>query len=167
MIRNKVEFKISKIGLIYFQFIKCPFLYAFTHVGNTPLFISDITEIKDILMRQYDHATRQVPVLPLDEDEGLSLSEIYEPVLLTEDLSAMTKTRRPDELSGTIPIHSIKDVFYVNQKLAQKIVLKGEAGYGKTVFCLMLIETWSKDKRSPEFTYKIDSDGSANAKLLA
>ena len=84
--------------------------------------------------------------MPLEDDEGLPLAEIYGPVLIEQDLTATRKTRRPDEEFGNKSLDSIKDVFYIGDKFARRIFLRGEAGYGKTVFCLKIIDTWSKSK---------------------
>ena len=89
-----------------------------------------------------------IQMMPIDEDEGLSLHEIYGSVLVEEDLSAVKKTRRPDEPSGSKTLDSVRDMFYVQDKLARRIILQGEAGYGKTVFCMKALDCWSKAKLS-------------------
>ena len=87
--------------------------------------------------------------MPLDEDETLELHRIYGDVLLEEDPTSMKKTRSPDEKSGCKTLDSIKDIFHVEDKLARKIILTGEAGQGKTVLCLKLIDSWSESKKVP------------------
>ena len=106
------------------------------------------------LTELYEDATSSIPVL-LESDEGLPLSEIYAPLLIEEDLDAMKRTRRPDEPSGSKTLDSVRDVFYVpdrdgGEKLSTRILIKGEAGSGKSVFCLKLVENWSQLKQSPE-----------------
>ena len=96
-------------------------------------------------MKQYEGALRCVQVMPLDE-EGIPLHEIYGSMLVEEDLTAVKKTRRPDEPSGKKALDCVKDMFYVEDKLAKRIILLGEAGHGKTVFCLQILESWSKAK---------------------
>ena len=100
-----------------------------------------------MLIEQYEGATRCIPVMPLEEEEGVSLPEIYGAVLVEEDVKAMKKTRRPDERSENKTLDSIRDMFYIEDRLAKRIILKGEAGHGKTVLCLKLIEHWSNVKR--------------------
>ena len=97
-------------------------------------------------MKQYEGATRCIPVMPLEEDEGLALPKIYGSVLVDEDLAAMRKTRRPDRGRGRKRLDNVRDIFYVNDKLSKRIILKGEAGYGKTVFCLKIVESWTNVK---------------------
>ena len=98
------------------------------------------------LIKEYEGATRNIQVMPVDEDEGLPLSEIYGSVLVEEDLTVVKKTRRLEEPSGTNTLNSVKDLFYVQDKLARRIILEGEAGHGKTVFCLKALDCWSKAK---------------------
>ena len=96
-------------------------------------------------MKQYEGALRCVQVMPL-EDEGVPLHQIYGSVLVEEDQTAIKKTRRPDEPSGRKALDSIRDMF--NDKLVRRIIVHGEAGHGKTVFCLKLIDSWSKTQIS-------------------
>ena len=72
------------------------------------------------------------------------------PLLIEEDLEAMKRTRRPDEPSGSKTLDSVQGVFYVGEKLSTRILIKGEAGSGKSVFCLKLVESWSQLKQSPK-----------------
>ena len=96
-------------------------------------------------MKQYEGVLRCVQVMPLD-DEGVPLSEIYGPVLIEEDMTAVKKTRRTDEPSGRKTLENVADMFYVNDNLAKNVFMQGEAGHGKTVFCLNVLESWSKGK---------------------
>ena len=100
----------------------------------------------------YKNVTDCIPVL-LEDQEGLPLSEIYAPLLIEEDLDAMKRTRRPDEPSGSKTLKSMLNVFYVHdrndgEKLSTRILMKGEAGSGKSVFCLKLVESWCQLKQS-------------------
>ena len=113
--------------------------------------------IQNILIKQYRDATRCIPVMPLEEDEGVSLPEIYGSVLVGEDVKAMKKTRRPDERSENKTLDSMKDMFYIENGLAKRIFLKGEAGHGKTVLCLKLIDSWSNLKQLDNFKESRDS----------
>ena len=65
----------------------------------------------------------------------------------------MKRTRRPDEPSGSKTLDSVRGVFYVRdrgggEKLSTRIMIKGEAGSGKSVFCLKLVESWCQLRRS-------------------
>ena len=100
----------------------------------------------------YQDVTDCIPVL-LENDEGLPLSEIYAPLLIEEDLDAMKRTRRPDEPSGSKTLDNVRGVFYIRdhdagEKLSTRIMIKGEAGSGKSVFCLKLVENWCQLRRS-------------------
>ena len=99
----------------------------------------------------YRDVTDCIPVL-LEDQEGIPLREIYAPLLMEEDLDAMKRTRRPDEPSGSKTLDSVRNVFYVRdrevgEKLSTRILVKGEAGSGKSVFCLKLVECWSQIKQ--------------------
>ena len=80
-----------------------------------------------------------------------------------QDQTATKHAGRPYEATSTKQLDSIRDLFYIEvteleennenkevkvtrKILAKRIVLCGEAGHGKTVFCLKLIDTWSKSK---------------------
>ena len=100
----------------------------------------------------YRDVTDCIPVL-LEDHEGLPVSEIYAPLLIEEDLDAMKRTRRPEEPSGSKTLKSVQGVFYVRdrdggEKLSTRIFIKGEAGSGKSVFCLKLVESWCQLKQS-------------------
>ena len=100
----------------------------------------------------YRDVTDCIPVL-LEDHEGLPVSEIYAPLLIEEDLDAMKRTRRQDEPSGSKTLKSVRNVFYVQdphggEKLSTRILLKGEAGSGKSVFCLKLVQSWCQLKQS-------------------
>ena len=100
----------------------------------------------------YRDVTDCIPVL-LEDHEGLKVSEIYAPLLIEEDLDAMKRTRRPDEPSGSKTLKRVQGVFYVRdsdagEKLSTRILIKGEAGSGKSVFCLKLVESWCQLKQS-------------------
>ena len=108
----------------------------------------DLVSLQEDLRQQYDKATRCVPVLPLEDDEGLPLHQLYGEVLLEEDLSVLKKTRSPNEQSGKRTLNHMKDLFYTDNKPLNRIIMKGEAGMGKTVFCLKMLESWCNSFRS-------------------
>ena len=119
------------------------------NIPDNIIIIVDLADEQEHLTEVYKGATDYIPVL-LENDEGLPLSEIYAPLLIEEDLDAMKRTRRPDEPSGSKTLDSVQGVFYVGEKLSTRIFIKGEAGSGKSVFCLKLVENWSRIKQSPK-----------------
>ena len=115
---------------------------------------SDLAEEQESLTTLYEEVTDCIPVL-LEDKEGLPVSEIYAPLLIEEDLDAMKRTRRPEEPSGSKTLDSVRGVFYVHggdggEKLSTRILIKGEAGSGKSVFCLKLVESWCQLRTSVE-----------------
>ena len=113
---------------------------------------TDLAEEQKSLTTLYEEVTDCIPVL-LEDREGLPVSKIYAPLLIEEDLDAMKRTRRPDDPSGSKTLDSVRGVFYVHdhdggEKLSTRILIKGEAGSGKSVFCLKLVESWCQLKRS-------------------
>ena len=129
------------------------------HIYVFILIISDVAAIQEILIKQYEGATRSIPVMPLEDDEGVSLSDIYGSALVEEDIAATRKSQKPNKQSSNKGLDSTKDMFYVNEKLAKRIFMKGEVGHGKTVFCLKVIELWAKAKSSNE---SISEENSSN-----
>ena len=108
----------------------------------------------------YRDVTDSIPVL-LEDHEGLPLCEIYAPLQMEEDLDAMRRIRRPEEPRGSRPLESVRNVFYVRdrdggEKLSTRILIKGEAGSGKSVFCLKLIESWCQLKQSVKHEHICD-----------
>ena len=110
--------------------------------------ILDKAAVQEYLVHEYRGAISNVHVMPLDEGEGLPLPQIYGSVLVEEDVTALKKTRRPDEPITNKTLDSITDIFYVRNKLARRIFLTGEPGHGKTFLCLKFIDIWSKCKTS-------------------
>ena len=115
------------------------------------IIILDLATEQERLTSLYKNATDCIPIL-LEDKEGLPVSEIYAPLLMEEDLNAMKRTRRPDEPSGSKPLDNLRNAFYFrdrdsNEKLSARIFMKGEAGSGKSVFCLKLVESWRQLKQ--------------------
>ena len=117
------------------------------NIPENIMIIADLADEQEHLTEIYEDVTSCIPVL-LDDDEGLPLSEIYAALLIEEDLDAMKRTRRPDEPIGSKTLKSVQCVFYVGEKLSTRIFIKGEAGSGKSVFCLKLVEIWHQQKQS-------------------
>ena len=65
----------------------------------------------------------------------------------------MKRSRRPHDTCGSKTLDSVRNVFYVRdcnsgEKLSTRIIINGEAGSGKSVFCLKLVESWRRVKQS-------------------
>ena len=131
--------------------------FCLLNIPENVMIIADLADEQEHLTELYEGATRCIPIL-LENDEGLPLSEIYAPLLIEEDLDAMKRTRRPDEPNGSKTLESVRGVFYVRdrdggEKLSTRILIKGEAGSGKSVFCLKLVESWCQIKQSPKYEH--------------
>ena len=57
----------------------------------------------------------------------------------------------PDNPGGK-QLKSLQEMFYTTDKPARRIFMKGEAGCGKTFFCLKLLDTWCQVKQSGKVT---------------
>ena len=97
----------------------------------------------------YQDVTQSVDVLPFkDHREGLPLANIFAPLLMEEDLNAKEKLPNSDS-PGSKELRNIREMFYyAADKPAKRIFMKGEAGCGKTFFCLKLLDTWCQVKQS-------------------
>ena len=99
----------------------------------------------------YTDITQSVDVLPFEDSAGLPIADIFAPLLMEEDLKA--KERMPNLTNpGGKKLKSLREVFSVGDKPAKRIFLKGEAGCGKTLFCLKMIDTWCQIKQSGTVT---------------
>ena len=96
----------------------------------------------------YTDITHSVDVLPFNDDsEGLQIANIFAPLLIEHDIKA--KERMPNAVSpGGKELKNLWDIFYAGGKPAKRIFMKGEAGCGKTFFCLKLLDTWCQVKQS-------------------
>ena len=82
----------------------------------------------------------------------------------------MKRTRRPDEPSGSKTLDSVRNVFYVRdrgggEELSTRIMIKGEAGSGKSVFCLKLVESWCQLKQSVKREHLCEKHSELKRKL--
>ena len=99
----------------------------------------------------YTDITQSVDVLPFEDSAGLPIADIFAPLLMEEDLKA--KERMPNLTNqGGKELKSLREVFSVGDKPAKRIFLKGEAGCGKTLFCLKMLDTWCQVKKSGQVT---------------
>ena len=150
--------------------------------------LTDVSTMQTRLIDTYKGATRNIQVIPVDEDEVLTLPKIYGSVLEEEVLKADTKRQRPKEPSGSKTPINVGDLFYIQDKekkegkkekveerkgvkkekdkLVKTIILAGEAGYGKTVLCLKVLDCWSDAKSSRRGTEGGKGVGSVEGKHM-
>ena len=106
-----------------------------------------MTEAQTELLKMYTEVTKSVDVLPFkDESPGLPLANIFAPLLMEEDLNSKERIPNPDNPGGT-ELKNLQELFYIADKPAKRIFMKGEAGCGKTFFCLKLLDTWCQIKQ--------------------
>ena len=104
------------------------------------------------LIKMYTDVTKSVDVLPFrDQSPGLPIASIFAPLLMEEDLKSKGKMWNPENQGGK-ELKSLKEVFYTADKPANRIFMKGEAGCGKTFFCLKLLDTWCQVKQTGTVT---------------
>ena len=106
-----------------------------------------MTEAQTGLIKVYTDVTKSVDVLPFkNESPGLPIANIFAPLLMEEDLKLKERMPNPDNPSGK-ELKSLQEMFSVDDKPARRIFMKGEAGCGKTFFCLKLLDTWCQVKQ--------------------
>ena len=116
------------------------------------LYISALTEAQAELIQIYTEVTNSVDVLPFkDCSAGLPIANIFAPLLIEEDIKAKERFLNLDSPSGE-ELKSLREMFYIGDKQAKRIFMKGEAGCGKTFFCLKLLDTWCQVKQSGQVT---------------
>ena len=107
-----------------------------------------LTEAQTELIKMYTDVTKSVDVLPFkDESPGLPIANIFAPLLMEEDLKSKERMLNLDNQGGK-ELKSLQEMFYAADKPARRIFMKGEAGCGKTFFCLKLLDTWCQVKQS-------------------
>ena len=107
-----------------------------------------LTEAQSELIKMYTDVTKSVDVLPFkDESPGLPIANIFAPLLMEEDLKSKERMPNPDNPGG-IELQSLKEMFYAADKPVKRVFMKGEAGCGKTFFCLKLLDAWCQVKQS-------------------
>ena len=96
----------------------------------------------------YTGVTKSVDVLPFqDQSPGLPIANIFAPLLMEEDLNSKERMPNPEGHGGK-ELKNLREIFFVGNKPAKRIFMKGEAGCGKTFFCLKLLDTWCQVKQS-------------------
>ena len=109
--------------------------------------IKALTEAQTELIKMYTDFTKSVDVLPFkDESPGLPIANIFAPLLMEEDLKSKERMPNPNKPGGK-ELKSVQEMFYAADKPAKRIFMKGEAGCGKTFFCLKLLDTWCQVKQ--------------------
>ena len=109
--------------------------------------IKALTEAQTELIKMYTDFTKAVDVLPFkDESPGLPIANIFAPLLMEEDLKSKERMPNPNKPGGK-ELKSVQEMFYAADKPAKRIFMKGEAGCGKTFFCLKLLDTWCQVKQ--------------------
>ena len=104
------------------------------------------------LIKMYTDVTKSVDVLPFkDNSAGLPIANIFAPLLMEEDLKSKERMPNPDNQGGK-ELKSLQEMFYAADQPAKRIFMKGEAGCGKTFFCLKLLDTWCQVKQSRTVT---------------
>ena len=83
----------------------------------------------------YTDITKSVDVLPFEDSAGLPLADIFAPLLIEEDLKAKDRMANLNNPGGK-ELQSLREVFFAGNKQAKRIFMKGDAGCGKTLFCL-------------------------------
>ena len=94
----------------------------------------------------YSDVTKSVDVLPFkDQSPGLPIANIFAPLLMEE--RSKERMQNSDNPGGK-ELKSLQELFYFADKPANRIFMQGEAGCGKTFFCLKLLDTWCQVKQS-------------------
>ena len=103
------------------------------------------------LIEMHKDLTSSVDVLPFEDERGLPIAEIFAPLLMEEDHKAKEWTLDPGNQRGT-ELKDLRELFYIDDKPAKRIFMKGEAGCGKTLFCLKMLDIWCQVKESGTVT---------------
>ena len=106
-----------------------------------------LKEVQAELIQMYTDITKSVDVLPCEDSAGLPLADIFAPLLIEEDLKVKERMANLNNPSGK-ELKSLREVFCVDNKPAKRIFMKGDAGCGKTLFCLKMLDTWCQVKQS-------------------
>ena len=110
-----------------------------------------LKEAQAELIQIYKDITKSVDVLPFEDSTGLPIADIFAPLLIEEDLKAKERMANLTNPSGK-EMKSLIEVFFADDKPAKRIFMKGDAGCGKTLFCLKMLDTWCQIKQSGTVT---------------
>ena len=94
--------------------------------------------MKQCLIEEYNRSGFKISLSPIYEgrnDEVLKVhvNEIYTDLMIL----------KPDN-QKEVPLSSYKDIFWSENKRNRTIFVKGEAGVGKSTWCMQLLYTWTK-----------------------
>ena len=94
--------------------------------------------MKQCLIEEYNRSGFKISLSPIYEgrnDEVLKVhvNEIYTDLMIL----------KPDN-QKEVPLSSYKDIFWSDNKRNRTIFVKGEAGVGKSTWCMQLLYTWTK-----------------------
>ena len=111
-------------------------------------FFVALQEAQAELIQMYTSVTKSVDVLLFqNHSPGLPIANIFAPLLMAEDLKSKERMPNP-EGNGCKKLKSLREIFHAGNKPAKRIFMKGEAGCGKTFFCLKLLDSWCQVKQS-------------------
>ena len=106
-----------------------------------------MAEAQTELIQLYERRTQSVDVLPFEGIHGLPIDDIYVPLKIEEDLQAKQVS---SILSGSSSkeLKRMRELFKIDGEEAERIFMKAEAGCGKTLFCLKMLDCWLQVKKS-------------------
>ena len=101
-----------------------------------------IDELKTAVLEVSKDATHCVPLHPLYPNTGLSIDKLYAEVVVKEDLTSIQRTdiTKPEDRQRVVKNPS--DLFTKEEKPVRNVYMLGHPGYGKTTFCLHLLNLW-------------------------
>ena len=106
----------------------------------------------------YTDFNQCVDVLPYEDSKGLPIANIFAPLLMEEDLKAKERMLNTDNPECK-ELNCLKDMFYIGNKPVKRIFMKGEAGCGKTLFCLKMLDAWCQVKQSGYNVVTVTQEG--------
>lgn len=113
-------------------------------------FAKDCEELKQNLLEEYKRIHFKVSLSPIYE--GLNDDVLQVPV---EELYTDVTIVRPDK-KKEIALTSYKEMFHTKGTRNKTIFLKGEAGVGKSTWCMQLVNAWCK-AHGKKIVYKRNS----------
>ena len=118
--------------------------------------------LQETLIEEYKRIGFEVPLSPIYEGLNDDLLKVNIDELYTDPV--IVKPEKKEE----IPLTSYKDVFRGKERANRTIFLKGEAGVGKTTWCIQLLYAWVKT-HDKDFEKSVDhktySSNSSNDKV--
>ncbi|XP_053393527.1 uncharacterized protein LOC123564910 isoform X2 [Mercenaria mercenaria] len=121
------------------------------------------SDLKDELSCLYSKHLSTIPVPPLLKKLDLRVDDFYMELEICEDQEYESKSNKDSKQAGKNIVRNYKDIFYKEKKRVENIYVLGDAGVGKSTWCLKLIDTWLKANK-PEG--KSTNETSLNEKLM-